>query len=110
MTLTVDAFIRRFLNHVLPKRFHRIRHYGLLANGNRAANVARARELLGVPSAVLDDDGESNNTEDKDHGEIARTPCPSCGRRMIIIETFERGWTPKYRPSPSAHAPPRGPP
>jgi len=110
MTLPVDAFIRRFLNHVLPKRFHRIRHYGLLANGNRAANVARARELLGVPSAVLDDDGKSNNTEDKDHGEIARTPCPSCGGRMIIIETFERGWTPKHRPSPPAHAPPRGPP
>ena len=110
MTLPVDAFIRRFLNHVLPKRFHRIRHYGLLANGNRAANVARARELLGVPSAVLDDDGKSNNTEDKDHGEIARTPCPSCGGRMIIIETFERGCTPKHRPSPPAHAPPRGPP
>jgi len=110
MTLPVDAFIRRFLNHVLPKRFHRIRHYGLLANGNRAANVARARELLSVPSVVLDDDGKSNNTEDKDHGEIARTPCPSCGGRMIIIETFERGWTPKHRPSPPAHAPPRGPP
>ena len=110
MTLPVDAFIRRFLNHVLPKRFHRIRHYGLLANGNRAANVARARELLSVPSVVLDDDGKSNNTEDKDHGEVARTPCPSCGGRMIIIETFERGWTPKHRPSPPAHAPPRGPP
>ena len=110
MTLPVDAFIRRFLNHVLPKRFHRIRHYGLLANGNRAANVARARELLSVPSVVLDDDGKSNNTEDKDHGEVARTPCPSCGGRMIIIETFERGCTPKHRPSPPAHAPPRGPP
>lgn len=110
MTLPVDAFIRRFLNHVLPKRFHRIRHYGLVANGNRAANVARARELLSVPSVVLDDDGKSNNTEDKDHGEVARTPCPSCGGRMIIIETFERGCTPKHRPSPPAHAPPRGPP
>jgi hypothetical protein len=110
MTLPVDAFIRRFLNHVLPKRFHRIRHYGLLANGNRAANVARARELLSVPSVVLDDDAKSNNTEDKDHGEVARTPCPSCGGRMIIIETFERGCTPKHRPSPPAHAPPRGPP
>ena len=110
MTLSIDAFIRRFLNHVLPRRFHRIRHYGLLANGNRAANVARARVLLGVPATVSDDDSGTDNTEDKDHGEVAHTPCPSCGGRMIIIETFERGCTPKHRPSPSAHAPPRGPP
>jgi Putative transposase len=46
MTLATDEFIRRFLIHVLPKRFHRIRHYGLLASTNRAANIARARELL----------------------------------------------------------------
>ena len=110
MTLSIDAFIRRFLNHVLPKRFHRIRHYGLLANGNRAANVARARVLLGVPETVSDDDSGTDNTEDKDQGEVAHTPCPSCGGRMIIMETFERGCTPKHRPSPSAHAPPRGPP
>ena len=110
MTLPVDAFIRRFLNHVLPKRFHRIRHYGLLANGNRAANVARARVLLGVPAAVSDDDNEPGNTEDKDHGEVARTACSSCGGRMIIIETFEPGCTPIHQPSPPAHAPPRGPP
>src|SRR5262249_21300722 len=51
MTLATDEFIRRFLIHVLPKRrFHRIRHYGLLASGNRAANIARARELLATPS------------------------------------------------------------
>ena len=49
MTLATDEFIRRFLIHVLPKGFHRIRHYGLFANGNRAANIARARELLAVP-------------------------------------------------------------
>ena len=110
MTLPVDAFIRRFLAHVLPKRFHRIRHYGLLANGNRAANVAQARELLNVPAAVPDDDSEPDNTEDKDHVETARTPCPYCGGRMIIIETFERGCAPKHRPSPLVHAPPRGPP
>ena len=110
MTLTVDAFIRRFLNHVLPKRFHRIRHYGLLANGNRAANVAQARELLGVPATVSDDDSGADNTEDKDHSEVARTPCPSCGARMIIIETFERGCVPRHQSSPPSHAPPRGPP
>ena len=50
MTLPTDEFIRRFLMHVLPKGLHRIRHYGLFANGNRAANIARARGLLAVPS------------------------------------------------------------
>jgi hypothetical protein len=49
MTLPTGEFIRRFLMHVLPKGLHRIRHYGLFANGNRAANIARARELLAVP-------------------------------------------------------------
>ena len=49
MTLAPDEFIRRFLIHVLPKGFHRIRHYGLLAKGNRGANIARARELLAAP-------------------------------------------------------------
>jgi hypothetical protein len=50
MTLPTGEFIRRFLTHVLPKGLHRIRHYGLFANGHRAANIARARELLAVPS------------------------------------------------------------
>ena len=50
MTLPTGEFIRRFLMHVLPKGFHRIRHYGLFANGNRAANIARARELLAMPA------------------------------------------------------------
>ncbi len=110
MTLPMHEFIRRFLSHVLPKRFHRIRHYGLLANGNRAANVARARELLGVPAAALDDDTEPDNTANKDQVEAARAPCPCCGGRMIIIETFERGCEPTHQPSPPAHSPPRGPP
>jgi Putative transposase len=52
MTLHPHEFIRRFLMHVLPKGFHRIRHYGLFANGNRADNIARARELLNVPPPV----------------------------------------------------------
>ena len=57
MTLSPHEFIRRFLMHVLPKGFHRIRHYGLFANGNRAANVARSRELLGaMPRVVRDGD------------------------------------------------------
>jgi hypothetical protein len=54
LTLPTHEFIRRFLIHVLPKGVHRIRHYGLFANGNRAANIARARELLAVPSRVTE--------------------------------------------------------
>jgi hypothetical protein len=52
MTLATDEFIRRFLIHALPKRFHRIRHYGLLASGNRAPNITRARGLLATPSPL----------------------------------------------------------
>lgn len=54
MTLNADEFIRRFLLHVLPKGFHRIRHYGLLASGGRKNNIARARQLLGVPSPAVE--------------------------------------------------------
>ena len=66
MTLDADEFIRRFLIHVLPDGFHRIRHYGLLANGNRAGNIALARRLLGVPDSPpssRDSDGTENPHE-----------------------------------------------
>jgi hypothetical protein len=53
MTLHPHEFIRRFLTHVLPKGFHRIRHYGLFASNNRTTNIARARELLGAPPPVM---------------------------------------------------------
>src|SRR5271165_4874138 len=56
MTLAVDEFIRRFLIHVLPSGFHRIRHYGLFANGGRAENIARARQLLHVPEPARQPD------------------------------------------------------
>ena len=97
MTLHPHEFIRRFLLHVLPKGFHRIRHYGLFANGNRAANIARARELLSVappppkPEAIK---------PGPDEPRILPTPCPCCGGRMHIIETFEPGQTPRHWPSP----------
>jgi hypothetical protein len=94
MSLDVAEFIRRFLMHVLPKGFHRIRHTGLLANGNRAANIARARELLDVPAPEV----ETSATADEP-SELAR-PCPCCGGRMIVIEVFEPGCQPKYRPAP----------
>ena len=91
MTLASHEFIRRFLIHVLPSGFHRIRHYGLFANGERADNLARARQLL----AVLPTQSELSDT---DADEPLMPSCPCCGGRMIIIETFERGSTPTTRP------------
>jgi Putative transposase len=95
MTLAIDEFIRRFLIHVLPGGFHRIRHYGLFANGGRAD--ARARELLNVP-ATQNEAGDARGTDDGEPQALAH-PCPCCGGRMIIIETFERGCTPRHRPT-----------
>jgi hypothetical protein len=94
MTLATDEFIRRFLIHVLPSGFHRIRHYGLFANGGRAENLARARELLGVSPTQ-----KEPNDADTDQPPTSLLPCPCCGGRMIIIEIFERGSTPRTRPS-----------
>ncbi len=100
MTLDPHEFIRRFLMHVLPKGLHRIRHYGLFANGNRAANIARARELLDVPTPA-NDDGEET-TANPAEPQILNFPCPCCGGRLIIIEVFAPGMEPKHRPSPVA--------
>ena len=93
MTLAPHEFIRRFLLHVLPRGFHRIRHYGLLASSARKASIARARELLAVappPQPV-----ELPEPLDR------LPPCPCCGGRMFIIETFERWRQPRAPP----HAP-----
>ena len=102
MTLPTHEFIRRFLMHVLPKGVHRIRHYGLFANGNRAANIARARELLAVPSGMTEP--ETDASSETDQLRMLATPCPCCGGRMIIVETFARGYEPKHRPTPMAPA------
>jgi hypothetical protein len=96
MTLASDEFIRRFLIHVLPSGFHRIRHYGLFANGGRAKNLARVRDLLGVPAPQdQPDDADAS----ADELPTSLLPCPCCGGRMIIIEIFERGSAPTTRPS-----------
>ena len=95
MTLSTHEFIRRFLMHVLPKGVHRIRHYGLFANGNRAANIARARELLAVPPRVPPH--ETDCTAESEQPRVLPKPCPCCGGRMIIIETFARGCQPRHR-------------
>ena len=99
MTLSTHEFIRRFLMHVLPKGVHRIRHYGLFANGNRAANIARARELLAVPPRVPPH--ETDCTAESEQPRVLPKPCPCCGGRMIIIETFARGCQPRHRPTPA---------
>jgi len=88
--------VRRFLLHVLPNGFHRIRHYGLFANAARAENAAKARALLA---------GAAHPTpaQDKAPAEPALpAPCPCCGGPMILIEVFERGTMPKARPYPPA--------
>jgi hypothetical protein len=99
MTLPTHEFIRRFLVHVLPKGLHRIRHYGLFANGNRTANIARARELLGVLSGSKQ--AETSKTAAADEPRVLPRPCRCCGGRMIIIETFARSCQPKHRPAPA---------
>jgi hypothetical protein len=99
MTLATAEFIRRFLLHVLPSGFHRIRHYGLLASGTHADNIAQARRLLDVPAAQPKT-GDDNCAE-ADDPKLLSHPCPCCGGRMIIIETFQRGTSPGYRPAAS---------
>ena len=97
MSLDTPEFIRRFLIHVLPKGFHRIRHYGLLPSANRAANIAHARKLLAVPSRPKRTrDAQSSDRRTP----MLPRPCPCCGGRMIVIETFARGCEPKHQPAP----------
>jgi hypothetical protein len=94
MTLATDEFIRRFLIHVLPKGLHRIRHYGLFAKGVCAENIGHARQLL----AASNSQGEPADRT-VDH---SKSTCPCCGGRMTIIEVFERGCTPRHRPTAPA--------
>ena len=86
MTLAADEFIRRFLIHVLPRGFHRIRHYGLLAGSARKDNLARARCLLAVAPPSDDEPDEAAEV---------RPPCPCCGGRMILVERFAPGTAPR---------------
>src|SRR5215510_9686906 len=99
ITLDANEFIRRFLIQVLPDSFHRIRHYGLFANANRANNIALARRLLAVPdptpSSRASADAE-NGRRDEDWN-----ACPCCGGRMVIVEAFEPGCQPRFWPVPS---------
>jgi Zn finger protein HypA/HybF involved in hydrogenase expression len=87
MTLATDEFIRRFLLHVLPGGFHRIRHYGLLANGGRREHLARARELLHVVPAAPEPQPAAVTVTNVQPTFV----CPHCGAAMVIVETFARG-------------------
>ena len=84
--------------HVLPKGFHRIRHYGFMANGSRADNLAKARVALNAtqPATTPDD---AKCADDANEPPLLSRPCPYCGGRMLIVESFARGRQPKYRPT-----------
>ena len=101
MTLAADEFIRRFLIHVLPARFHRISHYGLFAKNRREQNIARARQLLNALAPKPQPVAAEN--VDPDDDKALPQPCPCCGGRMIVIEIFARGTSPRYRPTPPTH-------
>ncbi len=103
MSLAPDEFIRRFLLHVLSKGFHRIRHYGLLASASCKANIARAKELIAAPPPSINPATEHDDVDvvagtAADH----RPPCPCCGGRMIIVESFGRGGEPRAPPPSQA--------
>jgi hypothetical protein len=99
MTLTADEFIRRFLLHVLPSGFHRIRSYGLIANTTRKDNLARARELLMGEKTSEPTDAATNGADTADGSDESATyVCPDCGAPMIIIETFLGGQLPRAPP------------
>jgi predicted Zn-ribbon and HTH transcriptional regulator len=102
MRLPTGEFIRRFLMHVLPEGFHRIRHYGFLAGANRKPNLAHIRSLIGelTPEQSPEPSPEIMETTPLQ----LREPCPCCGGPMHIIETFRRGQTPMPRAPPRQQA------
>jgi Putative transposase/Transposase zinc-binding domain len=92
MTRAADEFIRRFLLHVLPEGFQRIRYYGFLANRYRVQKLARCRHLLAMPQPVPPDDQAAGNYRDQYQQltGISLTECPACQRgRMVIIEVLK---------------------
>ena len=99
MTLAPDEFIRRFLLHILPLGFHRIRHYGLIANTTRKDNLARARELLMSNKQEDVADAVTNDADTADGGDESATyVCPDCGAPMLVMETFLGGQLPRAPP------------
>jgi len=99
MTLNVGEFIRRFLIHVLPKGFHRIRHYGLFAGCNRAETIENVRKLLNCAPPATDASAKAQQASQTDEAQPLDQPCPCCGGRMFVIETFEPACQPRHRPT-----------
>jgi predicted Zn-ribbon and HTH transcriptional regulator len=96
MRLASSEFIRRFLMHVLPEGFHRIRHYGLLASANRKVNIAKIRNLFGAEPLAQSEPPDADAVPPL----TLREPCPDCGGAMRIVETFRRGERPLTRAPP----------
>jgi len=92
MTLSVDEFIRRFLLHVLPSGFHRIRYYGLFANANRVESLAKARAKIGVPLPPM-----TKSMEDDSPSSMGYY-CPKCNSVMVVTAYFESGYQPRAPP------------
>lgn len=102
MRLATSEFIRRFLIHILPDGFHRIRHYGFIASSSRKANIARIRTQLNVEP---DTQTDAHQPDDATLPPLTlREPCPSCGSTMAIVETFKRGQMPRTRAPPRKKA------
>ncbi len=108
MTLSADEFMRRFLLHVLPGGFHRIRHFGLIANHGRKERIALARQLLGMaPAHVATKESEANvQPEIEANTERPSFVCTHCGAPMLILETWVRGQAIRAPPSLPLHGPP----
>lgn len=104
MTLAINEFIRRFLIHVLPRGFHRIRHYGLFAGTTKAENLKRMRQRIEEARPQRTSKERAEDGADAKTEEPRERHCPCCGARMRIIETFERGQEPRHRPSPARAA------
>ena len=104
MTLATHEFMRRFLIHVLPKGQHRIRHYGFLGNGNRAANITTIRQLLNVKSDEQDCDDNDPIGSVIDEPRALALPCPCCGGQLIIVDTIVRQQQPRAPPTAAKEA------
>jgi hypothetical protein len=98
MTLATNEFIRRFLIHVLPRGQHRIRHYGFYGNSNRAANIARIRQLLGAKTPHKEHDKGNTINDADDPPRVLALPCPCCGGQLIIVDTIAPAQHPRAPP------------
>ncbi len=90
MTLSQDEFIRRFLLHVLPSGFRRIRHYGLLANSTCKDNIARVRELLKMYDGAIDTASQGAGLPAETAQAQPTFICPDCGATMVVVSAFTR--------------------